>query len=224
MDLLLFATSITSALVAYVVSLIFIRVYILEKNVNRLIWALAFFLYACGHTIVSLIALSLIPPNMVVLFMWIYVTLGGAGTVGLILYSMLPFLTDRPHLREVSVFLYVLIYIIGTAMYAFFLPADTVFAIINPFEKTQLNNMSWLVVILIIPASLLISYIFLNHYRIIRVRWSLLVGLSFLMYALILPIWAIESLKPLFYILRVISVGLLGAGGTMLAREGMRRA
>ncbi len=219
MDPLLFATSTASASVSFIVSFIFLRVYFQEHKSTRLLWALAYFLYACGHTIVSLISLDIIVGDAVLLWMWIYVNLGGSGTVGLILFTMFPFLTNRQHMREVIVLIFVILYSIGTALYAFVIPVDSIYAIINPFDKTHLNNMSWWVVIMVIPASFLVSYIFLNHYRVTRTNWGLFIGISFFMYAFILFIWPIQELKPLFYILRTVSVGLLGVGGILLARD-----
>ena len=79
--------------------------------------------------------------------------------------------------------------------------------------------MSWWVVELLIPASFFIGIIFLRHYKISGTTWGLLIGLSFVIYAIILFIWPIAELKPLFYIVRTISVGFLSLGGILLARE-----
>lgn len=219
MDPLLFITSTTSTLVSFIVSLIFLRVYFQEHRATRFLWSLAFFLYACGHAIVSLVAYETITGDAVLPWMWIYVNLGGAGTIGLILFTMFPFLTNRKYMRELVVLVFVLLYSIGSALYAFVIPVNSIYSIINPFDKTALNNMSWWVVILLIPASFLVSYIFLNHYKVTQANWGLFIGASFFMYALILLIWPIQELKPLFYILRTVSVGLLGVGGTLLARD-----
>jgi hypothetical protein len=221
-DVLLYSTAIISAIISYLTGLIFFVSYVKDKKINRLIWGIAFILYAIGHTIMGVIAgidLSLSNPSAFLIFMWIYVNLGGAGTTGLILYSTFPFFTEKSKIRELITGIFVAFYTGGSALFAFVLPDENPLAIINPTTHSQLGNMSWWVVELLIPASFFIGIIFLRHYKISGTTWGLLIGLSFIIYAIILFVWPIPELKPLFYIVRTISVGFLSLGGIMLARE-----
>ncbi len=86
--------------------------------------------------------------------------------------------------------------------------------------KNIINYLLFLaLIVLVIPASFFIGFIFLKHYKESSSLWALLIGLSFMIYAAILFIWPIPAMKPTFYIIRCISVALLGLGGIILARE-----
>lgn len=218
-DLLLGVTSLISAMVAYLVCIVFLLAYNKDKKTGRLLWSIAFLLYGIGHTIVVLIASDIIIAEALLPAMWAYVNLAGAGTTGLVLYAVFPFITEKKWLRSVVVMIFLGLYVIGSALFAFVLPDENIFAIINPTAHSQLSNMSWWVVEILIPASYVVGYSFLKHYKITGAKWGLLIGLSFVMYATLLFIWPIPDLKPIFYVLRTVSVGLLAGGGILLARE-----
>ena len=220
-DLILFTTSIISAVFSYLAALIFFVLYLKEHKSNRFIWGIAFVLYGIGHTIVGAITMMELPstdPSYLVA-MWVYVNLAGAGTTGLILYSTFPFFTEKSLLREVITGIFFILYVGGSALFAFVLPDENPLAFINPVIHSQLLNMSWWVVELLIPVSFFIGIIFVRHFRISGTIWGLLIGLSFIIYAIILFIWPIAELKPLFYIVRTVSVTLLSVGGALLAKE-----
>lgn len=221
MDLLLLTTSIISAICAYLAALVFIIAYSKEKKTNRLIYSIAFILYALGHTIVGVItAMELSSSSFDYLFwMWTYVNLAGAGTTGLVLYTTFPFFTEKKYLREVITGLFFLLYVGGSALYAFVLPGENPLAFINPVTHIPLLNMSWWVVECLIPVSFFVGIIFIRHFKTSGTLWGLLIGLSFVIYAIILFIWPIPEMKPIFYVVRTGSVALLSIGGFLLARE-----
>jgi hypothetical protein len=215
-------TSIISAIVAYLAGLVFFIIYTKERKTNRLIWGIAFIMYAIGHTIVVIItAISLSVTSQSYLFaMWLYVNISGAGTTGLILYSTFPFITEKTKIKVLVTGIFAVLYIFVSALLAFVLPANNPLAIVNlSGSYSQLGNMSWWVIWILIPASFFIGIIFIRHFKISGGLWGLLIGLSFVIYAIVLFIWPIPALKPIFYIIRTISVGLLGLGGILLARE-----
>ena len=217
---ILFTTSLISALISYLTGLVFFISFLKERKYNRFIWGIAFILYAIGHTIQAVIALITIDTASYVTWMWIYVNLAGAGTTGLILYSTFPFVTENKMIKYLITGIFFILYIVGSLMLAFVLPANNPLAIVNLSGiYSQLNNMSWWVVEILIPASFFIGIVFIGHYKTSGTLWGLLIGLSFIIYAIILFIWPIPELKPIFYIIRTISVGLLGIGGVLLARE-----
>jgi len=217
---LLLTTSLISALISYLTGLVFFISFLKEHKSNRFIWGIAFILYAIGHTIQAVIALITIDAASYVTWMWIYVNLGGAGTTGLVFYSTIPFITEKKYIREIATGIFMGLYIIVSFLLAFVLPPENplVFLLIGK-TGTQLGNMSWWVVECLIPVSFFIGFVFLRHYKTSGTVWGLLIGLSFIIYAIILFIWPIPELKPIFYIIRTISVGLLGIGGVLLARE-----
>ncbi|MHA1150314.1 MAG: hypothetical protein ACTSR8_18970 [Promethearchaeota archaeon] len=220
-DLILFITSIISASISYVAAIIFTILFAKEQKTNRLIYGLAFLLYGLGHTIQAVIAMIIVQdPAAYTMWMWIYVNLGGAGTTGLVLYSTFPFVTDKKYIRELVTSTFILLYVIGSAFFAFILPSEnplTIFLIMK--TGSQLGNMSWWVVECLIPVSFYIGFVFVRHYKMSGSVWGLFIGLSFIIYAIILFIWPIPNLKPIFYIFRTISVSLLCAGGIILAKE-----
>jgi len=219
---LIFVTSIISAVISYIAGTVFFLSYAKEKKSNRFIWGLAFILYALGHTIMGVVAainLPAIDMEAYKLWIWIYVNIGGAGTTGLILYSTVPFVTEKPKIRELLFAIFMGLYVGVSALFAFVLPDENALAFINPVAHTQYNNMSWWVVECLIPVSFFIGIVFIRHFKISGTVWGLLIGLSFIIYAIILFIWPITDLKPVFYIVRCVSVGLLCIGGILLAKE-----
>lgn len=218
-DLVLFTTALISAIISYITGIIFSITYVKDKKPNRLVWGIAFVLYAIGHTITSFIAMLTFDAETTKFLLWLYVNLSGAGTTGLILFSTIPFITEKANIKILVTFIFMGLYIIGSAIFAFILPDENPFAFINPTTHTQTANMSWWVVELLIPASLFIGIVFIRHYKISGTLWGLLIGLSFLIYGIILFIWPIPEMKPTFYTIRCISVGLLGIGGVLLARD-----
>ena len=221
-DLLLLTTSLISAIISYLAGLVFFILYLKEHKSNRFVWGIAFILYAIGHTIVAVITAMELPSSepSYLIAMWIYVNVSGAGTTGLILYSTFPFITENKMIKYLITSLFAALYIIGSLLLAFVLPANNPLAITNlSGNYSHLNNMSWWVVECLIPVSFLIGIIFIRHFKISGSKWGLLIGLSLIIYAIILFIWPIAELKPLFYVIRTISVGLLGIGGVLLARE-----
>lgn len=221
-DVLLLTTSLISALISYLTALVFFISFLKEHKSNRFIWGIAFILYAIGHTIVAVITameLRSTEPSYLIA-MWIYVNVAGAGTTGLILYSTFPFVTENKMIKYLITAIFFILYIVGSLILAFVLPANNPLAVVNLSGiYSQLNNMSWWVVEILIPASFFIGFVFIRHYKTSGTLWGLLIGLSFVIYAIILFIWPIPELKPIFYIIRTISVGLLGIGGVLLARE-----
>ncbi len=210
-----------SANVAVLAGLSFVYAFHRDPKPRRLMWALAFILYAAGHFINSYIVFNEIDiaGPLGTLLMWIYVNFGGTGTIGLLLYATVPFVTKRQYVREIFTALYVFPYFIGTTLFAFVLPGDTPLAFFNPQEHLPVHNMSWWVVICIVPFSAFLGIVFLRHYRVTGLMWAILIGSSFIGYAIILFIWPVVELKPLFYVLRTITVLMLGAGGYLLSRE-----
>lgn len=222
MNIILFSASIISAIMSYIAGLVFLFIYIKEPKKNRLIWGIAFIMYAIGHTIVAIItALEIAPISQSYLIaMWTYVNISGAGTTGLILYSTFPFITEKPKLKEIVSAIFIALYVIGSALLAFVLPANNILAIVNlSADRTQLANMSWYIIWLLIPVSYFIGICFIRHYKISGEIWGILISLSFIIYATILFIWPIPAMKPTFYVLRTISVGFLALGGILLARQ-----
>lgn len=218
-DILLFITALISAIISYLTGVVFLISYLKEHKFNRFLWCIAFILYAIGHTIAAVCATLSLDSQTYLLAMWVYVNLSGAGTTGLILYSTFPFITENLKLKVLITGLFFTLYVIGSALLAFVLPAENPLAVVNPTPHTPLSNMSWWVVELLIPVSFFIGIGFFRHYNISGSTWGLLIGLSFIIYAIILFIWPIPELKPIFYIIRTISVALLSIGGIMLARE-----
>jgi len=220
-DWIHFATSMVSASVAVLAGLAFVLAYMEEKKRTRIMWGMAFILYAIGHLINSWLVFNEIPVTspLGTFAMWVYVNFGGTGTVGLILFATVPFLTKKSYAREIITMAYVIPYVVGTTMFAFFLPDNTPWAFFNPQEHVQVNNMSWWVVVVLVPFVLVIGTVFLNHYRVTGQTWSVLIGVSFVLYAAILFIWPVPELKWLFYTLRTFSVTMLGVGGVLLAKE-----
>lgn len=221
-NIILLTTSLISALISYLTALVFFISFLKERKFNRFIWGIAFILYAIGHTIVAVItAMGLSSTEQSYLIaMWIYVNVAGAGTTGLILYSTFPFVTENKMIKYLVTGIFFILYIVGSLILAFVLPANNPLAIVNLSGiYSQLNNMSWWVVEILIPVSFFIGIVFIKHYKTTGTLWGLLIGLSFVIYAIILFIWPIPELKPTFYIIRTISVGLLGIGGVLLARE-----
>lgn len=219
---LIFVTSIISAIISYLAGMVFFLSYAKEKKSNRLIWGLAFILYAIGHTIMGVVAainLPAIDMEAYKLWIWVYVNVSGAGTTGLILYSTVPFVTEKQKIRELLTGIFMGLYVGVSALFAFVLPDENALAFINPVAHTQYNNMSWWVVECLIPASFFIGIVFIRHFKVSGTVWGLLIGLSFIIYAIILFIWPITDLKPIFYIVRCISVGFLCIGGILLARD-----
>ncbi|TXT57821.1 MAG: membrane protein of unknown function [Candidatus Thorarchaeota archaeon] len=220
-DLIQFTASIISAMVSIIAGGIFFNAYSKEKKTARLLWAIAFLLYAIGHIVNAGVVGLEIPATSEegTFLLWFYVALSGAGTTGIVLYATVPFLTRKAYVREILTLLFVGAYLIGSALFAFVLPDENLFAFINPATHVQVLNMSWWVVELLIPASFFIGIVFLRHYSISKTQWGLWIGLSFLIYAIILFIWPIADLKWLFYIIRTVSVAFLGYGGILLARD-----
>ncbi len=220
-DWIHFATSVVSASVAVIAGLTFFVAYYRGERPRRLMWGLAFILYAMGHVINSWLVFNEIDITspLGTTAMWVYVNLGGTGTVGLLLYATVPFVTSRRFARELVTALYVVPYAAGTTLFAFFLPGDTPWAFFNPETHLPVHNMSWWVVVDLVPFVLFIGLIFLRHFWVTGVDWALLIGASFVLYSAILFIWPVVELKPLFYSLRTISVMLLCIGGVILARE-----
>ncbi len=220
-DTILLTTSLISAIVAYTTGAIFLMAYTREKKTPRLLWGLAFILYALGHTIVVTITLMEIPLTdpLYLSATWLYINLSGAGTTGLILFATVPFVIKRPMIREILTLLFVGLYVIGSAAFGFFLPGDTPLAIINPATHTPLMNMSYWVIELLIPVSFFIGLVFIRQFTTSGSKWAVFIGCSMIIYALDLFIWPIPELKWLFYIIRTFSVLLLGVGGYLLAKE-----
>ncbi len=220
-DIILYSTSLFSAIVSFFTAFIFFISYNKEHKSNRLIWCFAFVLYAIGHTIVAVITAMELPSTdpSYLLLMWLYVNLGGAGTTGLILFSTFSFITEKPYIREVLTGMFAFLYVVGSAFFAFMLPDENPLAFINPGTPSQLGNMSWWVVECLIPVSFFIGIIFLKYFINSKNVWALFVSISFIIYAIILFIWPIPDLKPVFYIIRAASVGFLCIGGILLSRE-----
>ncbi|MHA1771778.1 MAG: hypothetical protein ACTSYL_07595 [Candidatus Thorarchaeota archaeon] len=220
-ELLHFVMSMISATVSIIVGLIFTMAYLKTRRRARLLWGVAFLFYAIGHLINSWIVFweISIESGVGLFAMWLYVNFGGTGTIGLILFATLSLLTQKRHLRWIITFLFMIIYSGGTTLFAFVLPADTLYAFFNPIQHTPVTNMSWWVVVTLVPIVLVIGSIFVNHYRVTGLSWALWIGFSFLIYAGLLFIWPVVELKPLFYILRTGSVLLLGIGGIKLSRQ-----
>ncbi len=220
-DVILFTTSLISALVAYLAGSIFIIAYKRGRKTSRLLWGIAFILYAMGHTIMmGITAMGVTPTDpFYIPATWVYINLSGAGTTGIVLFVTLNLLTKRSMIPEIITLVFALLYVVGSAAFGFFLPGDTPLAIINPTTHTPLMNMSYWVIELLIPVSFFIGYVFTHHYYTSGSKWALLIGLSFLIYALDLFIWPIPELKWIFYIIRTFSVLLLGIGGYLLAKE-----
>ncbi|NWF94802.1 MAG: hypothetical protein HXY34_01535 [Candidatus Thorarchaeota archaeon] len=220
-DYVLLTTSLISAIVAYLAGVIFVTAYRRERKSSRLLWGLAFILYALGHTIVVITtSMEIGPTNPIyITTTWLYINLSGAGTTGLVLFATMTFVVKKAMVREIVTAIFVALYVIGSAAFGFFLPGDTPLAVFNPSTHTQLLNMSYWVIELLIPVSFFIGLVFLRHFTTSGSRWAVLIGLSFLVYALVLFIWPIQDLKWLFYIIRTVSVGLLGLGGYLLAKE-----
>ena len=219
---LLLTTSLISAIISYLTGLVFLILFLKEHKSNRFIWGIAFILYAIGHTIVAVITAMELPSTDLsfLIAMWIYVNVAGAGTTGLILYSTFPFVTENKMIKNLITGIFVMLYVVGSLILAFVLPANNPLAMVNlSGVYSQLNNMSWWVVECLIPVSFFIGIVFIRHFKISGAIWGLLIGLSFIIYAIVLFIWPIPELKPIFYIIRTISVGLLGIGGVLLARE-----
>ena len=219
---LIFVTSIFSAVISYIAGIVFFLSYAKEKKSNRFVWGLAFILYALGHTIMGVIAaidLASIDVEAYKLWIWIYINIGGAGTTGLILYSTVPFVTEKPKIRELLTGIFMGLYVGVSALFAFVLPDENLLAFINPVAHTQYNNMNWWVVECLIPASFFIGFVFIRHFKVSGTVWGLLIGLSFVIYAIILFVWPITELKPVFYIFRCVSVGLLCIGGILITRD-----
>ncbi len=81
-------------------------------------------------------------------------------------------------------------------MFGFVLPGNTPLAWFDPTpSRTPLVNMSWFAVLLIVPFSLFIGIVFLRYYYMSDTVWSLLIVLSFGLYASILFIWLVAELK-----------------------------
>ncbi len=194
--------------------------YYKSKKRTRFLWGVAFLLYAAGHIINAWIVFTEISPETGIgLFaMWCYVNLGGAGTVGLVLFATVSIIKKRTYHRWVITLAFMVIYSAGTTLFGLILPADTPYALFNPVVHTQLSNMSWWVVVSLDPVVIVISIVFLNNYRVTGQGWSFWIGLSFLMYFFILIIWPITELKPLFYTLRTLSVLMLAGGGIKLSQ------
>ncbi len=226
-DLTLFTTAIISAIMSYSTACLFIYLYAKEKKSNRLIYGLAFILYAIGHTIQACIVPLNLDLTSYTFFMWLYVNLAGAGTTGLVLYSTIPFITEKKGVKEAVTAIFMGAYVIGSMLLAFVLPGDTPLKAVvlvevlpdQPEKYYQLINMSWWVVELLIPMSFFIGFVFFKHFKTSGKIWGLLIGASFVIYAIILFIWPIAALKPIFYVIRTISVALLCVGGILLAKE-----
>ena len=224
-DVILFTTALISAIISYLTAGVFFISFLKEHKSNRFLYAIAFILYAIGHTIQAGIAIIDLDPQSqdYVVAMWIYVNLGGAGTTGLILYSTFPFFTEKSKIREIVTAIFIGLYVIGSALLAFILPTKNPLTLLLLNElmsnQSQLTNMSWWVVELLIVVSFFIGIVFLRHFKISGRIWGFLIGLSFIIYAIVLFIWPIPELKPLFYIIRTISVGFLSIGGILLSRE-----
>ncbi len=220
-DWLYFGASLLSALVASGVGIIFIESYIETTRRMRLLWGVAFLSYAVGHFINSWLVLFEIPidSGIGLTAMWVYVNFGGTGTLGFLLFATITLLKKQHYLRWVVSLSFMAVYSASTALFAFVLPGDTPLAFFNPTIHNNINNMSWLVSILVVPVALFIGVVFLNHYRITGLSWAEWIGLSFIIYTILMFIWPVIELKSLFYILRTVSVFLLGIGGVQLSRE-----
>ncbi|MFW9995552.1 MAG: hypothetical protein ACFFD4_26175 [Candidatus Odinarchaeota archaeon] len=217
--------SLISSLVALAVSGLLIYDWNRTKKQQRLEWGIGMFTYAIGHLIVCLMYLgspSILPAN--VLWLWIYVNLGGAITMALILKGLLPLFTEKQMYVYGVPIGFALIYGLGSFMYGFILPADNPinFIMLGSFLGTdfsQIANMSWWVVECLIPASFVIGFLFIMHYKESKMVSSLLISVHFIGYMLLLFIWPFSEFKLLFYTGRTVITTILAVGFIDLIRR-----
>ncbi len=222
---LIAVASLLSSIVAFVVSSLLLYDWKRTEKQQRLEWGIGMFTYAIGHFIVFILYSLIIPEgNDVQPLLWIYVNLGGAITMALILKGILPLFTEKPTYIYGIPIGYALLYGVGSYLYAFVLPEDTLLNFIMLGELldkpyTQNNNMSWYVVELLIPASFVLAFLFIMHFRETQALSSLLISIHFFGYALLLFVWPFDDFKLLFYSGRTLITTIMALGFVDLIRR-----
>jgi len=256
--------SLISSIVAFTVSCILIYDWKKTRKQQRLEWGIGMLTYAMGHFIFFLMKVitedtpllvgnlcdyfPLFPgcPDVYILWLWIYINLGGAITMALILKGILPIFTNK------SLYIYgipigfALIYGIGSFLYGFVfdviwnLPEDNIFELVmlGQFfpgdlhqDPSNIANMSWFIVECLIIVSFIIGFLFIMHYKELKkeglkARPSLLISIHFFGYTLLLFIWpfgSLEEIGPIFHLLfysgRTIITTILAIGFIDLIRS-----
>ena len=208
-----------STIMAFISAFILIRHYYhYRKETPTNFWALAMFFYAIGHFIVTLLYAEILDNS--VLTMFVYVNSSGAVTMSLFLLGTLSLFTNRKSIIISFSSIYGLFYFVGSFLYGFILPANSILNFINISGNfSALNNMSWFVVETLIPASIFLSILFLKDYITSRDHSSFWVSLHFFLYFVLLLIWPFPELKLLFYLGRTLATSCLLTGFTSLTQQ-----
>ncbi|MFX0124413.1 MAG: sensor histidine kinase [Candidatus Hodarchaeota archaeon] len=208
-----------STIMAFISAFILIRHYYhYKKDIPTNFWAIAMFFYAIGHFIVTLLYAEIIDNS--ILTMFVYVNSSGAVTMSLFLLGTLSLFTNRKSIIISIASIYGLFYFVGSFLYGFIIPANSVLNFINISGNfTALNNMSWFVVETLIPASIFLSILFFKDYIKVRDNSSFWVSLHFFLYFILLLIWPFPELKLLFYLGRTLATSCLLTGFTSLTQQ-----
>ncbi len=176
------------------------------------------FFYAMGHFIVTLLYADILENS--ILTMFIYVNSSGAVTMSLFLFGTLYLFIKEKRIVLAISSIYGLFYFLGSFIYGFILPVDSVLNFINiSGDINALNNMSWFVVETLIPASFFLSVLFFKDFTMTKDLSSFWVSLHFFLYFILLFIWPFPTLKLLFYLGRTLATGCLLAGFTSLTQQ-----
>ncbi|MFX0117004.1 MAG: hypothetical protein ACFFB3_20830 [Candidatus Hodarchaeota archaeon] len=208
-----------------------------EKH-QRLEWGIGMVTYSIGHFIVFMIYWFILSGNELIItaetldfwdvktWVWVYVNLGGAITMALIMKGLLPLFTKKSKYVYGIPALFASLYFVGTTAYAYILPNDSSFKFVNlgasmldTHDYTQYDNMSWYLIELLFPVSLFIGILFLMHYRDSEMISSLLIAIHFLGYCLLLIIWPFEDFKLAFYAGRTVITTIMAIGFIDLIRK-----
>lgn len=230
--------SVLSSSVAFFMAGILLYDWNRTKKSQRLDWGIGMFTYAMGHFIVFLIYWFIVSGNEFIItaetldfwdvktWVWVYVNLGGAITMALIMKGLLPLFTEKNEYIFGLPVLFAAIYFVGTTAFGFFLADDTPVKFVNlgalaleTHDYTQYDNMSWYVIECLFPVSLLIGILFLMHYRESEMISSLLIAIHFLAYCGLLIIWPFEDFKLAFYAGRTVITTIMALGFIDLIRK-----
>lgn len=237
--------SLISSILSFVVSGVLLYDWKRTRKQQRLEWGVGMLTYAMGHFIFFLMNtitsdlrfilleqpfceyVKILPgcsPHVEMLWLWIYINLGGAITMSLFLKGLLPLFTQKSAYIYGIPISFALIYGIGSFLYGFILPPGTPLnfimlgTILNQ-DFSQKANMSWFIVECLIPVSFIIGFLFIMHYKETKARPSLLISMHFFGYTLLLFIWPFSNMKLLFYVSRTVITTILAIGFIDLIRR-----
>ncbi|MCK4848503.1 MAG: hypothetical protein KAT16_05740 [Candidatus Heimdallarchaeota archaeon] len=250
--------SLISSILSLAVSVLLIYDWKNTRKQQRLEWGVGMLTYALGHFIFFLMNfiteqtevpflgeplctyLAIFPgcPNVSLLWLWVYINLGGAITIPLMLKGLLPFFTEKSRYIYGIPISFALIYGIGSFWYglvgkaveepSIFMLGKYLGHIPETVYEIQKANMSWFIAICLIPVSFVIGFLFFMHYRELKKeelkgRPSLLISMHWFGYALILFIWPFGIVDPIFYLLfyslRTILTAIMAIGFVDLIRR-----